>query len=242
MNDQECLNEFATKFLKSGNGYPVSMQDLRSVITKNDGSNVTSLFSEESLSNLEHHGVDGQKWRVRRGPPYPLDREAKEKDPSNMKANTPPGTATKEANKTAERKAEKTRKREERKAKSKEKDEVRKAKDLEKKKKKYSRDPKTLYKYRDMFTYEEISDALRKFEWEARLKDYADKDFRRAKDRVATFRDMSSSIVSIANNAIGGYNVIAKLNNTFNENGKKMKLIEPNKNEDKPKTQDKEKK
>ena len=30
----------------------------------------------EALSEiLEHHGIDGQKWGVRNGPPYPLERK-----------------------------------------------------------------------------------------------------------------------------------------------------------------------
>lgn len=33
----------------------------------------------EAVSFL-HHGVEGQKWGVRNGPPYPLDREAIAKD------------------------------------------------------------------------------------------------------------------------------------------------------------------
>lgn len=31
----------------------------------------------DSNNYLEHHGVDGQKWGKRNGPPYPLDSEGK---------------------------------------------------------------------------------------------------------------------------------------------------------------------
>ena len=34
-----------------------------------------SWFKEQST--LKHYGIKGQKWGVRRGPPYPLDREQK---------------------------------------------------------------------------------------------------------------------------------------------------------------------
>lgn len=34
----------------------------------------TDVANEES-EELQHHGVDGQKWGVRNGPPYPLDRQ-----------------------------------------------------------------------------------------------------------------------------------------------------------------------
>lgn len=32
-------------------------------------------FADIKLSELEHHGIDGQKWGKRNGPPYPLDSE-----------------------------------------------------------------------------------------------------------------------------------------------------------------------
>ena len=32
-----------------------------------------------SANSLEHHGVKGQKWGERNGPPYPLDTASREK-------------------------------------------------------------------------------------------------------------------------------------------------------------------
>ena len=41
----------------------------------------------EALSEiLEHHGIDGQKWGVRNGPPYPLDRQKNKKSSIQDKA------------------------------------------------------------------------------------------------------------------------------------------------------------
>lgn len=41
----------------------------------------------EALSDmLEHHGIDGQKWGVRNGPPYPLERQKGSKLSSRQKA------------------------------------------------------------------------------------------------------------------------------------------------------------
>lgn len=41
----------------------------------------------EALSDmLEHHGIDGQKWGVRNGPPYPLERQKGSKLSSKQKA------------------------------------------------------------------------------------------------------------------------------------------------------------
>ncbi len=53
----------------------------------------SSYFGVESLKNgkhkerfLVHHGVKGQKWGVRNGPPYPLKHETE--DPKNEKEHT----------------------------------------------------------------------------------------------------------------------------------------------------------
>lgn len=45
---------------------------------------VMSTGSPEEI--LEHHGIDGQKWGVRNGPPYPLDRQKVKKSSVQDKA------------------------------------------------------------------------------------------------------------------------------------------------------------
>ena len=37
-------------------------------------------------NELYHHGVDGQKWGVKHGPPYPLDRSASRQEAKKRKA------------------------------------------------------------------------------------------------------------------------------------------------------------
>ena len=34
-------------------------------------------FPEVFTDELKHHGIKGQKWGVRNGPPYPLDKSKK---------------------------------------------------------------------------------------------------------------------------------------------------------------------
>lgn len=42
--------------------------------------------SDADENCLEHHGIDGQKWGVRNGPPYPLERQKGSKLSSKQKA------------------------------------------------------------------------------------------------------------------------------------------------------------
>lgn len=37
---------------------------------------------------ISHHGIDGQKWGVRNGPPYPLDKNQKNNTKSSSNSNT----------------------------------------------------------------------------------------------------------------------------------------------------------
>lgn len=41
-----------------------------------------------NVDYISHHGVEGQKWGVRHGPPYPLDREAKKEVRKQIRSNT----------------------------------------------------------------------------------------------------------------------------------------------------------
>lgn len=48
---------------------------------------ITTIMSTGSPEEiLEHHGIDGQKWGVRNGPPYPLERQKGSKLSSKQKA------------------------------------------------------------------------------------------------------------------------------------------------------------
>lgn len=183
---------------------------------------------------LEHHGVDGMSWGKRRGPPYPLNKESKKANREAAKKDRATKKRSKEIAKTKKRIAnnEAKKARETKKSEDKAKKE---ANEIAKKKAKYSRDAKTLYNHREIFTYEEISQALNKFDWENRMKDYMDKDFDRAKKNIRSFADYSKTVVEFANTAIDGYNVIASLNKHF---GGDMKPIQTYKKEQKQDNKD----
>lgn len=180
--------------------------------------NVNQNEIEESLdwmvNSLEHHGVEGQSWGKRHGPPYPLNREDKAEAREAYKKKKAAEKAKKEKERTKKRIAKaqvKAAKKEANEQKASE----RKAEKLAKDKKKYSKTAKDLYEHRDLFTYQEISDALQKFEWENKIKDYMDKDFTRAKNNMDTFANYSKRIVDAAKTGIDAYNIVASLDARF---------------------------
>lgn len=197
MNGSSTVDNFVSNFIKNQNEVTIEFDN-----------------EDDYMDFFEHHGVDGQKWGARRGPPYPLTKEAKKKDPTKVKAS-----------KKAEREVDKAKKKQENERKKEEKTKA----DYERKKNKYSKTAKTLYKHRDMYTKEEIQKILERFGWEEKIKNYAASDLQRAKDKVNTFKDFASSIADIANSGVKIYNVVAKVHNVSDPSDSKWTLIEENK-------------
>lgn len=194
-------------------------------------------FLDSFINSLEHHGVEGQKWGKRHGPPYPLDSESKAKNREAAKKKKAAEKKKKETERTKKRIAKQEAKKQKEIARE-EAEKAKKQKELADKKSKYSKDPKTLYEHRDMFTYEEIAQALNKFEWERRIKNYVDQDYTRAKSNIQTFADFTKSTVSFANSAIDGYNIIASLNQHFGGAMKPIKKLTGKEDKDKKKDRD----
>lgn len=174
------------------------------------------------INSLEHHGVEGQSWGKRHGPPYPLNRQDKAEAREDYKKKKAAEKAKKEKERTKKRIAKAQAKAAKKEAND-QKAAERKAEKLERDKKKYSKTAKDLYKHRELFTYQEIADALYKFEWENKIKDYMDKDFTRAKNSVGSFGEYAKNIVSVAKSGVDMYNIVASLNSYF---GGEMKTIE----------------
>lgn len=217
-------------------------------MTMNDHpQNVNQNEIDESLdwmiNSLEHHGVEGQSWGKRHGPPYPLNRQDKAEAREDYKKKKAAEKAKKEKERTKKRIA-KTQAKAAKKEANEQKAAERKAEKLERDKKKYSKTAKDLYEHRELFTYQEIADALYKFEWENKIKDYMDRDFTRSKNHMDTFANYSKRVVDVAKTGIDAYNIIASLDryiNGDNANIKPFKLYKADKNdkEDKNKSDNK---
>lgn len=173
------------------------------------------------VASMEHHQVLGGKWGVMHGPPYPLRGQDKKEAQAAYKKKREEDKRKKEKERAQKRIAKAQAKAAEKEA-SEKKDAERKAEKLERDKKKYSKTAKDLYEHRELFTYQEIADALYKFEWENKIKDYMDKDFTRAKDTIGTFKNYSENLVGAAKSGVDAYNIVASLNQYF---GGSMKPI-----------------
>lgn len=166
---------------------------------------------------LEHHGIKGQSWGKRHGPPYPLEGDDKRRSREFAKENRERKKKEKEKIKIQKRiakdkiKKEKAAKKEQNKQDDEEKKQKQAAEKFAKEKAKYAKDPKTLYEHRDMYSPEEIAECLKTFELNARVKSYIDRDYDRAKSNMERFSSWSGSVVKTANNLANAYNLYVSI-------------------------------
>lgn len=145
--------------------------------------------------SLEHYGVLGMKWGVRK------DRSSSGKTKTTASSSSSKSSISKEkANKKAAKEKQKL---------------EREAAKKEKRRKEILNNPTKLYKHRNEFTYEEIQAAMRKFEWEKKLSEYSANDLKRGANFIAT-------VNTYMNNGINVYNTAARIVNTIkSSNGDK---------------------
>lgn len=144
---------------------------------------------------LEHHGVKGMKWGVRKEKESYGRRKYMSKDEKAKRE------------KQAKTKVSRAKARAEKAKKKAEKDAARK----EKKRKAILENPTLLYKHRREFSQAEIQDALKRFEWEKKLSDYS-------KGRLSNGADYINTVFKYANNAINVYNTAARIARSTDEN------------------------
>lgn len=159
---------------------------------------------EADQTFLEHYGVPGMKWGVRK------DRSSsggRRKASSKTESKTEKKRAAKAA-RAKKRAAVAARKAEAAAAKAKEMHE------------KNLRTARSLYKHRYEYTQEEINNALKKFEWERKLRDYS-------KSELEAGKKYLDAAFQYANASINIYNTAARVVNTFDLAGKPWRYIEP---------------
>lgn len=164
-------------------------------------------FDEEVLNSLEHHGVKGQKHGVRHGPPYPLKGNDLSQAVKAWKKRRKQNAVKKEkekAKKQAAKNEVKQRQEEEKAAERQRKAQA----EAQKKKDQYSKSAGSLYKHREMYTKDEVRDALERFKWEEDLRQMSRKELDHNKQ-------VWSSMIGYANNAVTTWNTIARVYNAY---------------------------
>lgn len=159
---------------------------------------------------LEHYGVLGMKWGVRRSP----------EELGHPKASSKKKTSN----------AEKAKKKAAKKKARKEKIEQLKKTVQEKRRRDILNDPSKLYKHRREFSQDEIDKALKQFEWERKLQDLSTA-------RIETGRKKTQAALGILTSTLATYDQVARVVNTFNKDFRLpyLEKIETKKDDDKKK-------
>lgn len=155
--------------------------------------------------SLEHYGVKGMKWGIR-----------KDRDRSSGRK-----TSKKAVAKTQERLARLEKKRQaraKRRAEAAAKDAEKSAAKAKAQHEKNLRTASSLYKHRNEYTQDEINNALKKFEWEKKLRDYS-------KSELDAGKKYLDAAFNYTNSAINLYNNAARVVNSFNLSDKPWQYI-----------------
>lgn len=132
---------------------------------------------------LAHHGIDGQKWGQRNGPPYPLLRNAAGQLRAKAQAKRKARTEAK-AKKVAEEKI----------------------KQHEAMKKYLRENPEKLYKHKNDLTKEEVDEIMKQIEWDRRVKDISAAEHQRNMEKMTkglnTVANVTSDAWRIYNNFV----------------------------------------
>lgn len=147
---------------------------------------------------LAHHGIGGMKWGVMHGPPYPLARGKGGKLPKIKKI-------VKSRQSKEEKQAAK------RALKAEEKKEALKKNIIE--------HPGKLYKYKDMFTKDELEELIGAINFDQRLKDVKRNNFKKTVDTVKDVAILATSVKNIATSAVDTYKAAQNISDILQKKG-----------------------
>lgn len=148
---------------------------------------------------LAHHQIKGAKWGVMHGPPYPLARGKGGRLPAVKKTTS----------------AAKLRREEKRAAKAESKAEDKKAA----LRKQIVEHPNKLYKYKDMFSREELESIINDINFDQKLKDVKRNNFKKTVDTVKDAALFVSSVKTIATSAVDTYKAAQNISDILNKKG-----------------------
>lgn len=166
----------------------------------------TDLEREADIISLEHYGVKGMRWGIRRTPEQ-LGYKSK---PKKKKASLL--TKMRKSAKKKKKKAEKKKETEKQESREELREKVLK-----------SSDPKFIYKHMDLLDTKELEDRLQRINKETRMKELANP---KKKEAIKTAEDWLKSAASMAesiNKIYDAYNEVVGDGSSKNKSGKKKK-------------------
>lgn len=161
---------------------------------------------------LAHHGIKGQRWGVEHGPPYPVKRGfgGKPKITNVVKSRLKASMEKRKAAK-AEKKEETA------------------AEKHEQLRREVVKNPKKIYKNKDMFSKEELDSIIKEIEFNRKIEDVRLAEIARGQKKLESFQSTLSTTAKTMNNIKSIYNLAAEFNNMMvdsgKSNGKKWTLI-----------------
>lgn len=186
---------------------------------------------------LAHHGIKGQSWGDRNGPPYPLDRKAhsaKEKKAGWMKSLKDKAEAKKKKKKqqAALDKARKTKAANEKQKKLEEKYKEEKTKILK------SGKASEVAKYKGQMTNQELSEAVNRIRMEKELDKMSAAENKSNFDIINGYMDKAKTMTNWAKTGIEAYDTFAKIYNWKHPDNKLRYIGKDNKEDKKKKDED----
>lgn len=154
--------------------------------------------------SLEHHGVKGMKWGIRK------ERETTGRHRAENKTRTFSEKVSQRRAKRARDRVLRAKAKSEKQQREAEKKAAKQKMQKEKKRNDILNDPTRLYKHRREFTADEIQTAMKQFEWEQKLSNLS-------AQRLKNGADFINTMFSYGNNAINLYNTAARVVNSVDE-------------------------
>lgn len=154
--------------------------------------------------SLEHHGVKGMRWGVRKERKTSGVKRKKRTFSEKVKARRQKRAKDRVAR--AKARAEKEQQQAQKKA-------AKQQAQKEKRRRDILNNPTSLYKHRREFTADEIQAAMRQFEWEKKLSEFSKNDLKNGAEFINT-------MFQYVNNATNLYNAAARIANSVSEDAK----------------------